>query len=74
MHKRLALPFSLCLAALPGPLCVLTQMSFTPSLFFIIIIFIIFTIFIIIIIITSLDREQRLGGGGKESHSLAYRD
>ena len=64
MHKRLALPLSLCVAALPGPLFVLTQTSFTPSLSFI----------IIFIIITSLDREQRSEGGGKEGHSLAYKD
>ena len=62
MHKRLALPLSLCVAALPTSIVCAhsdTIYSFTPSL--------------PIIIITSLDRAKALCGG-KESHSLAYRD
>ena len=47
MHKRLALPPSLCVAALAGALFVLSQTLFTPSL---------------PIIITRVDRAKVLGG------------
>ena len=60
MHKRLALPLSLCVAALAGALFVLIQTPFTPSLS------------IIFIIITCLDRAKVLGAG-KESPQTRQR-